>query len=445
MLTRHALAQPVPTDAGMRQRPAYATIATMRTILRLIALTALLQLCIDAVLYSVITFSPITVPHPPPLISVLSATPTFGVLIAALLADWRGWHGRGTAQILVAGLMVAFTVESVGVSLVAREMAMPTITLLAPMQTPLLFLFIPAALGGWLNGRRLAWVWSALVAAALALSAAISFTLTGTSGVAPLLPLLVEGIVATILCFFVATLADQQRNEQAQLEQAHHALAAQAQIREQLAASQERLRLARELHDTLVHELAGLLMQLQAVNTLIDTNPAAAHEELAISERATRDGLSALRAALTNLRASPVAAFGLIGALRTILEQLAKRSGLQTHLIHNGPEPDLEDGAAEHVYLIVLEALRNIERHAQAACVTVTVNTPPTNGALQITIVDDGVGFERERVAPTRYGLQGMQERAALAGGSVQIESRPGQGTRIALLINRAVPINEEA
>jgi signal transduction histidine kinase len=314
------------------------------------------------------------------------------------------------------------------------------------MQTPLLFLFIPAALGGWLNGRRLAWAWSSLVAAALVLSAAFSFALSGGSGVAPLLPLLVEGVVATILCFFVATLADQQRDEQAQLQQAHRALAAQAQIREQLAASQERLRLARDLHDTLAHELAGILMQLQAVDTLIGTNPAAAREELALSEQATRNGLSAMRSAITNLRASPVAAFGLVGALRTDLDRLAKRAGLRVHLEHSGPEPELDDEAAEHIYLIVLEALRNIERHAQAACASVTLSVTSADGPLQLTVEDDGVGFERYHVAPARYGLQGMQERAALAGADLVIDSRPGRGTRLTLTARRgaAVRVSEE-
>jgi signal transduction histidine kinase len=250
-----------------------------------------------------------------------------------------------------------------------------------------------------------------------------------------------------IIAFIVCTLATAQRREQtavaaanAQLTTANYKLAQQAAIVERLAISQERNRLARELHDTLAHSLSGTAVQLQAVSTLLKHDPRAAAIELNEAQEQIRRGLDESRRAIAALRASPLEAWGLAEAVRQYVYNLTERSGLTIHCRIDAQLPDLPPLIEQTIFRIAEEALLNAEKHAQASTVCLRLGTQSAaNGDQQelvLAVEDNGVGFDMARVVGNgRYGLVGMAERATLVGAALHIESEPGQGTCIRLSV----------
>jgi len=124
---------------------------------------------------------------------------------------------------------------------------------------------------------------------------------------------------------------------------------------------------------------------------------------------------------------------GLVPALQYQLEEFLRRSGITCEFTEDGVQDQLPDAVKTCVYRVVQEALHNCEKHSGARKVRVTVRQ--LNDALLAEVEDDGCGFASGAHRSTGLGLLGMRERSANAGGSLNIDSAPGQGTRIALRI----------
>jgi signal transduction histidine kinase len=240
--------------------------------------------------------------------------------------------------------------------------------------------------------------------------------------------------VTLILAFTVETLATAQKQEQAALAQANAKLAEQAAVSEQLAISQERNRMARELHDTLAHSLSGTAVQLQAVQTLLKVQPESAATELRLAQQQIKEGLQESRRAITALRASPLEELGLVGALRHRATVLTERAGLQLHCHFAENLPPLPLLTEQMIYRTADEVLLNAEKHAQATTIQLSLQAQPNS--VTLVVRDDGVGFVPERVTGNgRFGLIGMQERADLSGAQLTIDAAPGQGTTVHLQV----------
>jgi signal transduction histidine kinase len=224
-----------------------------------------------------------------------------------------------------------------------------------------------------------------------------------------------------------------QREHRAALAEANRRLTLYAAATEQLAVSQERNRMARELHDTLAHSLSGVIVQLEAAEALWDVNLAGARKMVEHVHQSARSGLTEVRRALTALRASPVEDLGLALAISDLAESVAARTELKLTLevadrIENIP-PEVE----QCVYRVAQEALENVARHARAKSFDVSLARP--NGHLMLTVKDDGQGFNSHAIDATRYGLKGLSERAEMVGGELHIESRLNHGTTVQLTI----------
>ena len=193
--------------------------------------------------------------------------------------------------------------------------------------------------------------------------------------------------------------------------------------------TQERNRLARELHDTLAHTLSAVEMQLKALDILIQRDPGAARQHLAQTRTVTRDGLQAARRALHDLRVQPVTEFGLLLALERLTQQTAQRTGAEPIVTLPQDLRRVPSHVEHHLYRIAEEALNNVVRHANATRFWLEIKAK--SGQLQMIIRDDGVGFDLESLPEGRYGLQGIQERADLIQASLTINSAPGQGSTI--------------
>jgi signal transduction histidine kinase len=202
------------------------------------------------------------------------------------------------------------------------------------------------------------------------------------------------------------------------------------------AVTRERLRLARDLHDTLAHSLMALLTQIRLVRKLRPRWAEAELEaELARAEDVAASGLAGARAAITQMRHNGVQESGLGPALGELLKRFSLRSGVTAELQADPAAAAMSDERAETLFRIVEEALNNVERHAHAGRVTVELRESGETVAPRrsLSITDDGAGFDTTVPVPGHYGLLGMREQAALVGATLSVRSAPGQGTRIEL------------
>lgn len=202
---------------------------------------------------------------------------------------------------------------------------------------------------------------------------------------------------------------------------------------EELTIAAERQRMARELHDTLAQGLAGLIMRLEAASDHLATgSPERARQILLESMDRARATLAESRNAIDDLRASAPSLGSLSRRVRELAAVWGAESGIEIEVLTDGVlQPEAPASAVSlAVEMIVSEALTNVGRHARATHVVVRLTADADR--LQVSIEDDGLGFGPAPGAPVgRYGIVGMRERADLAGGSLEIDARPGGGGTI--------------
>lgn len=199
------------------------------------------------------------------------------------------------------------------------------------------------------------------------------------------------------------------------------------------AVLEERTRLAREIHDTLAQQLTGIVLQLEAAQTLIDRGSDRARSSVTLAHELARSALQEARRSVWNLRPAPLAATGLVAALEREVRSLEERTGISVRFRTRSVPRHLSLSPTAEVALlrIVQEALANVSRHSGASRVDVRMRS--AGRELLVSVRDDGAGFDPS-AAPARddcFGLQGMRERIRLAGGSLVVASAPGKGTEV--------------
>jgi len=313
---------------------------------------------------------------------------------------------------------------------------------------PLFLLLVAIVIGAWAYGKRGAWITAGFASVLLLFTTFLdSYTgrilITGDRveevarwGVfAFIIPVLALRIpVLIVVGYIVGALSDQERQRTRELSTANVQLREQALATEQLATARERNRLARDLHDTLAHALAGLVVQLQAIETLLKGEPEEARSELVKARRIAQEGLQETRHAIQDLRVNPIEDLGLSRALERAALDFGDRAGVQVDLQIGDPQAAISNEVAAQLLFIAKEALNNIERHADARRVEVTLAR--NNGQVVLKVRDDGRGFDESQVDDERFGLQGMYERAEMIGAQLSVESKVGQGTTVQLTMN---------
>jgi signal transduction histidine kinase len=194
------------------------------------------------------------------------------------------------------------------------------------------------------------------------------------------------------------------------------------------AVIRERLRIARELHDTLAHSMMAMLTQVRLLRKFVDTNPEALKEELACAEEAAQSGLNEARAAIAQMRYNPVRDAGLDAAVRALAQRFEQRTGVATTYSSDAKAGKLADSRAETVFRMIEELLHNVERHAGAREVRIALDRDANNAALVVTVCDDGVGFDPAMPSSGHYGLRGLREQATLIGATLLIDTAPQHG-----------------
>ncbi|MEK5032186.1 sensor histidine kinase [Paenibacillus sp. FSL R7-0302] len=218
-----------------------------------------------------------------------------------------------------------------------------------------------------------------------------------------------------------------------ELERAHRKV-------EELTLANERQRMARDLHDTLAQGLAGLIMQLDAVDAHLENhNSQRAHEIVRLSQSQAKRTLAEARSAIDDLRSSGAEVMDLAEAVQKEAEQFSHMTGIRVSTRLPLPHPVVPKLILEHSLHILREGLANTAKHAQATSAQITVSA--SGKEIGLTLTDNGIGFDTRliREASGSYGLMGLYERARIIGGELDITSGQ-QGTRVSVRI----PLHQE-
>lgn len=198
---------------------------------------------------------------------------------------------------------------------------------------------------------------------------------------------------------------------------------------------EERMRIARDLHDTLAQELSGSVMLLQAAERSWDESDVARTRVRTVTDRLSA-GLAETRRIIGDLTPTPIAEAGLAGALRLLCDR-ARQDGTVGRVRFRSVGahfPDLDEHAATTLFRVAQGALANVREHAHATTLTVTLHFHPDR--VELDVSDDGVGFDHADFGDLSrsdrgFGLPSARARLREYGGDLEVDSAPGRGTRI--------------
>jgi two-component system, NarL family, sensor kinase len=202
----------------------------------------------------------------------------------------------------------------------------------------------------------------------------------------------------------------------------------------EMGAVEERNRLAREIHDTLAQGLAGIAMQLETADELLGSGaPQVQIQEIVRNALGlARANLEEARRSVLDLRAAPLEGRSLPEALCDLAESI-RSDQLEVHCRCKGAKRPLPVRIEVGLYRIAQEALMNVAHHARATRVDLRLTVSPHKAVM--IVEDNGTGFEPNHSYQGRFGLVGLNERAHLLGGSFKIESAPGKGTIVEVVV----------
>ncbi|MBN1487772.1 MAG: sensor histidine kinase [Anaerolineae bacterium] len=210
-----------------------------------------------------------------------------------------------------------------------------------------------------------------------------------------------------------------------ELEQANHKLREYAVQVEELATTEERNRVAREIHDGLGHYLTALNIQLEAAKAVLDIDPERGYDALDKAQQLAQEALADVRRSVSALRAAPTGE----KPLRELLTELVAQnyaSGIVTELFVSGMPRSLPPNVELTLYRVTQEALTNIRKHSRATKAIVHLDYTKRGHNIQLQIVDNGFG--NASVPEEGFGLVGLSERIQHLGGQMEIETSPGEG-----------------
>jgi len=210
-----------------------------------------------------------------------------------------------------------------------------------------------------------------------------------------------------------------------------------------IAQEQERKRISRELHDTVLQTLVGINIHLASLTPKPADNPRSLQRKIKQTQRLVEESLAMMHRFAVELRPTVLDDLGLIPALHTFMKDFMTRTGVRARLTAYTAVNRLPIAMSAVLYRVALEALNNVAIHAQASKVEVEIKKLPN--WICLTIKDDGKSFDVKRVLRTkgngRLGLLGMRERLEMVGGSFEVDSAPGYGT----IVTTKIPLSKAA
>ncbi len=366
-----------------------------------------------------------------------------GGLGADHLVIWTGVIG---AFILIEWTEDAFASRGHGALYIAARLALATGAIwLTHVDFITTFLFYVVVANAWGIGQRIG------IGAALGSAIAVygvMFLLVGTSAPQEYVHLLpwIAG-----LCFIVGTTQLAKREQEArarseallvELTAAHRQLQEYAAQAGQLATTEERNRIAREIHDSLGHYLTIVNVQLETALALRERDPARADRATGEAKRLASEALADVRRSVAALRPSALEGQTLRDAIEGQVAEFRAHSGLPIELRIEGDEARCSQAAGLALYRATQEGLTNIRKHAGASHVGLQLHFGPL--ATELIITDDGRGLPAETDERPRdgggFGLTGIRERATVLGGTLELHAPQGGGTELRLTLPCAAP-----
>lgn len=206
------------------------------------------------------------------------------------------------------------------------------------------------------------------------------------------------------------------------------------------AVLNERTRVARELHDTVEQGLAGITLQLEAVAGSFQTAPETARQSLDVARQMLRYSLEETRRSVMDLRSQALESRDLAGALSSLARQMTLNSRVQALVRVSGARARADAAEDHHLLRIGLEALTNALKHGEASRIDIELRFTDTATVLMVSDDGRGMASDGRAAAGAHFGLQGIRERTNKLGGTIEIESRPGQGTRLVVTVPVKAP-----
>ena len=217
-----------------------------------------------------------------------------------------------------------------------------------------------------------------------------------------------------------------------QLADANERLAAYAVQAEELATTQERNRLAREIHDNLGHYLTVANVQIKAAQAVMDKDPARAQLALDRAGQLTQDGLAAVRRSVAALRESPLGSAPLPEVIVALVAE-TQATGIVVELTVAGAPRPLDPRAELTLYRAAQEGLTNVRKHARASRVDLRLDYSDP-AAVALSLHDNGLGGD-PAATTSGFGLLGLGERARQLGGHLALDTTPGHGFGLTLTL----------
>jgi two-component system sensor histidine kinase DegS len=205
------------------------------------------------------------------------------------------------------------------------------------------------------------------------------------------------------------------------------------------AQEEERQRVARDIHDGPAQSMSNVVLKAEICERLFSVDLEKARDELQKLKDIVRDCLKDVRKIIYNLRPMSLDDLGLIPTLQRLILTFRNETGIEATFNKNGVFDDIRPGISLTIFRIVQEALSNVQKHSGAKNVAISLDF--TDKEIKLHIYDDGKGFDSEAVkvntedTDAGFGLYSMNERVELLGGSFELTSMPGKGTRINVVI----------
>jgi len=206
------------------------------------------------------------------------------------------------------------------------------------------------------------------------------------------------------------------------------------------AQETERQKLSRQIHDGPAQALSNFVLQSEIAMRLFEKDPALARAELANMKTAATSTLQKIRDFIFDLRPMMLDDLGLAPTVKRYVDAFKDKSGIPTTLTITGAERRLESVREVMIFRGLQELLSNVRNHAQATEVRVTMDTDDIR--VRAIVEDNGKGFNPEVLTDGKQktiGLSALKERIELLGGALEVDSQPGQGTRVVM----DVPVGE--
>ncbi|WP_410669920.1 sensor histidine kinase [Amycolatopsis sp. cmx-4-68] len=227
---------------------------------------------------------------------------------------------------------------------------------------------------------------------------------------------------------FIMHVIDESRGRADLIAQLEASQAEVARLSREAGTAAERERLAREIHDTLAQGFTSIVTLAQAIESEVDTEPAAARRHAELAARTARDNLTEARAMVAALAPADLTSGSLVDAVRRLADRLADETGVAVQCEVDSGLPALTMAGEVVLLRGAQEALNNVRRHAGASAVFVRLSL--VDSSVRLSVRDDGAGFDPDRA--DGFGLRGMRSRAEQVGGRLSVRSGPS-GTELTL------------